>query len=60
MRQGRESADSFRTGAYILRMSKMPLLKPLAWLIGMPLIRPLPAKIYHCHVNQRLRLSGRL
>jgi predicted DCC family thiol-disulfide oxidoreductase YuxK len=46
--------------AYILLMSKVPLLKPLAWLIGMPLIRPLLAKIYHWQVNRRLRLSGRL
>ena len=45
--------------AYILLMSKVPLLKPLAWLIGLPLIRPLLAKIYHWQVNRRLRLSGR-
>ena len=45
--------------AYILLMSKVPLLKPLAWLIGMPLIRPLLARIYHWQVNQRLKLSGR-
>lgn len=46
--------------AYILLMSKVPLLKPLAWLIGLPLIRPLLAKIYHWQVNRRLRLSERL
>ena len=46
--------------AYILLMSKVPLLKPLAWLIGMPLIRPLFARIYHWQVNRRLRRSGRL
>lgn len=46
--------------AYILLMSKVPLLKPLAWLIGMPLIRPFLAKIYHWQVNRRLRISGRL
>jgi predicted DCC family thiol-disulfide oxidoreductase YuxK len=46
--------------AYILLMSKVPLLKPLAWLIGMPLIRPLLSRIYHWQVNRRLRLSGRL
>jgi predicted DCC family thiol-disulfide oxidoreductase YuxK len=46
--------------AYILLMSKVPLLKLLAWLIGMPLIRPMLAKIYHWQVNRRLRLSGRL
>ena len=46
--------------AYILLMSKVPLLKPLAWLIGMPLIRPLLARIYHWQVNRRLEISGRL
>jgi predicted DCC family thiol-disulfide oxidoreductase YuxK len=46
--------------AYMLLMSKVPLLKPLAWLIGLPLIRPLLAKIYHWQVSRRLRLSGRL
>ena len=45
--------------AYILLMSKVPLLKPFAWLIGLPLTRPLFAKIYHWQVNRRLRLSGR-
>jgi len=43
-----------------LLMSKVPVLKPLAWLIGLPLIRPLLAKIYHWLVNRRLRRSGRL
>jgi predicted DCC family thiol-disulfide oxidoreductase YuxK len=46
--------------AYILLMGKVPLLKALAWLIGLPLIRPLLAKIYHWQVSRRLRLSGRL
>jgi predicted DCC family thiol-disulfide oxidoreductase YuxK len=46
--------------AYILLMSKVPILKPLAWLIGLPLIRPMLAKIYHWQVSRRLRHSGRL
>ncbi len=46
--------------AYILLMSKVPVLKPLAWLIGLPVIRPLLARIYHWQVNRRLRRSGRL
>ena len=46
--------------AYILLMSKVPLLKPISWLIGLPLIRPLLAGIYHWQVNRRLRRSGRL
>ena len=46
--------------AYILLMSKVPLLRPLAWLIGLPLIRPMLSKAYHWRVNRRLRRSGRL
>ena len=46
--------------AYILLMSHVPLLRPLAWLIGLPVIRPLLAKLYHGMVNRRLRRSGRL
>lgn len=44
--------------AYILLMSKVPLLKPVAWLIGLPLLRPLLAKIYHQQVNRRLKSRG--
>ncbi|MDD1607205.1 MAG: DCC1-like thiol-disulfide oxidoreductase family protein [Methylococcaceae bacterium] len=46
--------------AYILLMNKVPLLKPVAWLISLPLIRPLLAKIYHWQVNHRLRKRGLL
>jgi predicted DCC family thiol-disulfide oxidoreductase YuxK len=46
--------------AYILLMNKVPLLKPVAWLIGLPLIRPLLAKLYHQQVNRRLRKRGLL
>lgn len=46
--------------AYILLMSKVPLLKPLAWLIGLPFIRPMLSKVYHLQVNRRLRRSGRI
>ncbi|WNV06023.1 DUF393 domain-containing protein [Candidatus Methylospira mobilis] len=48
--------------AYILLMNKAPLLKPVAWLIGQPLIRPWLSKRYHRQVNSRLqgsRESGR-
>jgi hypothetical protein len=45
---------------HILLMSKVPLLRPLTWLIEMPLIRPLLAGIYHWQVNRRLRLNRRL
>jgi len=44
--------------AYILLMGNVPILKPIAWLIGLPLIRPLLAKIYHRQVNLRLKARG--
>jgi len=40
--------------AYILLMSRVPVLKPLAWLIGLPLIRPTLAWLYHRWVGRRL------
>ena len=46
--------------AYILLMSRVSLLKPLAWLIGLPVIRPLLLSLYHWIVNRRLKKSGRL
>lgn len=46
--------------AYILLLNKIPYLKPLAWLIGLPLVRPLLAKLYHWQVNRRLKNRGLL
>jgi len=46
--------------AYILLMSKVPVLQPVAWLIGLPLIRPVVARVYHWLVYRRLFQSGRL
>jgi len=46
--------------AYILLMSKVPVLRPISWLIALPLIRPVLARLYHWLVNRRLRDSGRL
>ncbi|AZT84780.1 DUF393 domain-containing protein [Marinobacter sp. NP-4(2019)] len=43
--------------AYILLMSRVPVLKPLAWLIGLPLIRPALAWLYHRWVAKRLSTS---
>lgn len=40
--------------AYILLMSRVPVLRPLAWLIGLPLIRPGLARLYHAWVSRRL------
>ena len=46
--------------AYILLLKKVPLLTPLAWLIGLPLIRPMLSKAYRRMVLNRLQRSGRL
>jgi len=46
--------------AYILLMSKVSVLQFIAWLIGLPLIRPVVARVYHWQVNRRLYQSGRL
>jgi predicted DCC family thiol-disulfide oxidoreductase YuxK len=46
--------------AYILLMSRVPVLKPLAWLIGLPVIRPLLARAYHRMVTRRLERTGRM
>jgi len=46
--------------AYRLLMGRVLLLRPLAWLIGLPLIRPVLARIYREGVTKRLRQSGRL
>jgi predicted DCC family thiol-disulfide oxidoreductase YuxK len=46
--------------AYILLLAKIPWLKPLAWLIGRPWIRPWLARLYRWSVARRLRRNGRL
>ena len=46
--------------AYIALMRRVPILRPVAWLAGRPLIRPILAKLYHVQVNRRLERSGRL
>jgi len=46
--------------AYILLMQRVSHLKPLAWLISLPLVRPLLTRLYHHLVSKRLHRSGRL
>lgn len=46
--------------AYILLMSRVPSLKPLAWLISLPVIRPSLAWLYHRWVTRRLSSQGRI
>lgn len=46
--------------AYILLMSRVPRLRALAWLIGLPGVRPLLSALYRASVLRRLRASGRM
>ena len=46
--------------AYILLMSRVPRLRPLAWLLGLPLIRPGLAALSRWWVRRRLTRDGRL
>lgn len=46
--------------AYILLMARVPLLKPLAWLIALPGLRQLLSRLYRALVLRRLRREGRL
>jgi predicted DCC family thiol-disulfide oxidoreductase YuxK len=46
--------------AYILLMRRVPLLKPLAWLIALPWLRPWLARLYHRSVMRRLQRSQRI
>ncbi|WP_148861069.1 thiol-disulfide oxidoreductase DCC family protein [Marinobacter fonticola] len=46
--------------AYRLLMARVPLLRPLAWLIQLPGLRSLLSRLYRTLVLRRLRRSGRL
>ena len=46
--------------AQILLLNRVPRLKPLAWLIGRPWIRPGRARLSRWSVRRRLCRSGRL
>lgn len=46
--------------AYRLLMARVTLLKPVAWLIGLPLIRPLISRWYRWWVHRRLTREGRI
>lgn len=46
--------------AYILLMRNVPVLRPLAWIVGLPLIRPALSRIYRQMVDRRLQRTGRL
>jgi predicted DCC family thiol-disulfide oxidoreductase YuxK len=46
--------------AYRLLMQRVPRLKWLGWLLGLPLIRTVSRYLYHYWVERRLRKEGRL
>jgi predicted DCC family thiol-disulfide oxidoreductase YuxK len=46
--------------AYIVLMERVWLLKCVAWLISLPIIRPYLAKLYHQRVQKRLKATGRI
>jgi hypothetical protein len=50
----------FELDAYIVLMSRIWLLKPLAYLVSLPVIRPYLAKLYHQSVQKRLKATGRI
>jgi len=45
--------------AYILLMSLVPTLRPLAWSIGLPGVRPVVSRLYRTCVIRRLRATNR-
>lgn len=46
--------------AYVLLMRRVPRLKPVAWLIGLPGLKPLLRWCYDRWVKRRLAQEGRL
>nr|WP_232230349.1 DUF393 domain-containing protein [Halomonas sp. 1513] len=46
--------------AYVLLMQRVPRLKPLAWLIGLPGVKALLTRWYDRWVRRRLAREGRL
>ncbi|MBB3183661.1 putative DCC family thiol-disulfide oxidoreductase YuxK [Halomonas fontilapidosi] len=57
-----EEGGSIQEGidAYILLMRRVPRLKPLAWLVGLPGIKPALRWYYDRWVRRRLAREGRL
>lgn len=45
--------------AYRLLMARVALLRPVAWVIGLPLIKPGLRKLYDGWVKKRLKRQGR-
>lgn len=45
--------------AYRVLMARIPVLVPVAWMIGLPLIKPGLRKLYDVWVTRRLKKQGR-
>ncbi|OMH25591.1 thiol-disulfide oxidoreductase DCC family protein [Motiliproteus sp. MSK22-1] len=46
--------------AYILLMNRVPVLKGLAWFVGLPVVQPILSRLYRWSVVRRLKKQGRL
>jgi predicted DCC family thiol-disulfide oxidoreductase YuxK len=46
--------------AYIVLMQRTLWLKPLAFMLKVPIVKPLLAMLYHSVVNRRLKRTGRI
>lgn len=45
--------------AYRVLMRRIPVLMPVAWLIGLPVIKPVLRAVYDAWVKRRLQKQGR-
>ena len=55
-----EGAVHRELDAYILLMKRLPRLRWLAWIIGLPVIRPCLSWLYRHWVRNRLEQQGRM
>ena len=46
--------------AYQVLMARIPQYRLIGWLIGLPVIKPIAAALYHWMVKRRLKKEGRL
>ncbi len=58
--KGQPSVILSELDAYIALMKRSYLLRPLAWMIALPLVRPALSRLYHQAVFKRLKKSQRL
>ena len=57
-----DASGQFHEGidAYVLLMRRVPRLRLLGWLIGLPILKPILTFIYEFSVRRRLARDGRL